>query len=69
MTYYIQTICHTFPCKHTVKQFLSLMYFYLLLYKSIVVSTHLNCLDKVRQFEWVPKTHAFKNKISEKNIA
>ena len=35
------------------------MYLYLLFIKAYVVGTHLNCLDKSRQFKWVPTAYAF----------
>ena len=35
--------------------FLFLMFFI----KAYVVGTHLNCIDKLMQFKWVPTTHAF----------
>ena len=36
--------------------------FFCFLYKSIsceLVGTHLNCIDKLMQFKWVPTTYAF----------
>ena len=48
----------TYSYKRTVKQFwifrLQPMYFYPLFIKAYVLGTHLNCLDKSRQFKWVP---------------
>ena len=35
------------------------MYLYLLFIKAYIVDTHLNGLDKSRQFKWVPTTYAF----------
>ena len=29
------------------------------IYKAYVVGTHLNCIDKLMQFKWVPTTYPF----------
>ena len=46
------------------------VYFYLLLYKTYVVGTHMNCLhlDKLRQFKWVLTTYAFIKKINKNSV-
>ena len=44
------------------------VYFYLPLYKTYVVGTHLNCLDKSRQFKRVPQ-HMLLWRKSENDIA
>ena len=62
---------HTYPYKHTVKQFCSLqitasvLYVYFFI-KTYVVGTHLNCMDLSMQFKWVPTTCAFIEKIRKK---
>ena len=42
------------------------MYFYLLFLQKYVVGTHLNCIDKLRQFKRVPTTYAFVKKIRKR---
>ena len=57
--------------KCTVKQFHSLqitasvlfIYFFI---KAYVVGTHLNCINKLMQFKWVPTTYAFIKQIRKK---
>ena len=69
----IQSNYHTYPYKHTVKQFLCLLiiasvlfvYFFI---KAYVVCTHLNCTDLSMQFSWVPTTYAFIKKNGKINI-
>ena len=38
-----------------------LMLFFFLIFSmaAYVVATHLNCMDKLMQFKWVPTTYAF----------
>ena len=70
--YYIQSDYHTYPYKPTVMKFRSLqitasalfLYFFI---KAYVVGTHLNCINKLMQFKWVPTTYVFIKK-SEKKI-
>ena len=55
---------HTYPYKHTVKQFCSLQItFRLLLYKGICCGYP---LDLLMQFQWVPTTYAFIKTIRKK---
>ena len=35
------------------------------LYKAYVVVTHLNCINKLMQFKWVPTTYAFIKKVDK----
>ena len=41
--------------------FLFFIFFFLLIFfiKTYVDDTHLNCIDKLMQFKWVPTTDAF----------
>ena len=69
--YRIQPNYRTYPYKRTVKQFRSLqitarvlfVYFFV---KAYVVGTHLNCIDLLMQFKWVPTTYAFFKTIRQK---
>ena len=36
-----------------------MQFFYDFLIKAYVVGTHLNCIDKLMQFKWVPTTYVF----------
>ena len=58
----------TYPCKRTVKQFGSLRFQPVSFLKANVVGTHLNCIDLLMQFKWVPTTYAFIKKITKKKI-
>ena len=72
-TYRIRPNYVTGSYKRTVEQFSNLknynqityIYFFI---KTYVVDTHLNCLDKSRQFKRVPTTYASIKK-TENNIA
>ena len=33
--------------------------FSLIFFKAYIVGTHLNCINKLMQFKWVPTTYAF----------
>ena len=58
---------HTYPYKCTVKQFHSLQItarvLFVFFIKVHVVGTHLNCIDLLMQFKWVPATYAFIKKV------
>ena len=65
---------HTYPYKRSVKQIRSLqiiesvlfVYFFINAY---VVGTHLNCIDLLMQFKWVPTTYVFNKENQKKKIA
>ena len=71
--YRIRSNYRTYPYKRTIKKFRSLqitasvifLYFFL---KAYVVGTHLNCIDLLMQFKWVPTTYAFIKKIRNNHI-
>ena len=48
--------------KRTVQDFFDIVYvicFLIFFIKAYIVGTHLNCIDKLMQFKWVPTTYAF----------
>ena len=42
--------------------FLCVFFFLIFFIKVYVVVTHLNCINKLMQFKWVPTTYAFVKK-------
>ena len=71
-TYRIQPNYRKYPYKCTVKQFLSLQItasvLFVFFIKAYVLGTHLNCINFLMQFKWVPTKHASMKKIRIKCI-
>ena len=44
-------------------------FFLVFFIKVYVLSTHLNCIDKLMQFKWVPTTYAFMKKYTKSTLA
>ena len=70
-TYCIWPIYRTYPYKHTVEQFHSLqitasVLLSTILKKTYVVGTHLNCINLLMQFKWVPTTYAIIKEIRKR---
>ena len=62
--YRIRPNYHTYPYKRTVKWFCSFQIIACVLFvytflKAYVVGTHLNCINLLMQFKWVPTTYMY----------